>query len=353
MSFVQSRHVLVVSVCLAASLLMPPHAICSANSWEPVGPSGGDVRAIAVDPVSPSTVYAAFGGLGVYRTRDGTSWEFVSAALSAASIRNVTSLGVSLTSELYVGTDQGLFRSPDGGASWLGGGFALEQILTLALDHGQPETIYVSSDYRNGSLFRSSDFGATWTFTPFGKVGALVVAPSLPATVYATDWPAACAGPCSPGAVLKTIDGGRTWTYLENVTNIRTLLVDPTNPAIAYAGPREGGGVFKTIDGGLHWTAVGADSLPFAVSALAADSNDVLYAGTTEGGVFESFDGGQRWIGFSDGLTDLRIRTLVVADTPRGPTLYAGTYGSGIFRLAGLIAVSRPGRPSRVVEPRR
>ena len=141
--------------------------------------------------------------------------------------------------------------------------------------------------------------------------------------------------------------------YLEDVMNISALLVDPTNPAIVYAGPRPDGGVFKSIDGGLHWTAVGADSLPFAVSALAADSNSIIYAGTTEGGVFESFDGGQRWIGMSDGLTDLRIRTLVVADTPRGPTLYAGTQGSGIFRLAGLIAVSRQRNPSRVVEPRR
>jgi photosystem II stability/assembly factor-like uncharacterized protein len=319
-----------------------------------VGPRGGDVRAIAVDPAAPSTVYAAFGGLGVYKSQDGTSWQFVSAALSAASITDVTSLGVSLTSELYVGTTLGLFRSPDGGGSWLGTRFALEQILTLALDHGQPETIYVSSDHGYGSLFRSSDSGATWTVTQFGEVGALVVSRSVPGTVYATSWPAACAPPPGcPGAVFKTSDGGRTWINLEDLTNIRTLLVDPTNPAIAFAGPRPGGGVFKTVDGGLHWTAAGADSLPFAVSALAADTNSVLYAGTTEGGVFESFDGGQRWISMSDGLADLRIRTLVVADTPRGPTLYAGTQGSGIFRLAGLIAVSRQGNPSRVVQPRR
>jgi photosystem II stability/assembly factor-like uncharacterized protein len=351
---VQRRNSLLLAICLTSWPVIQPTAICSATSWESVGPHGGDIRAIAVDPAAPSTVYAAFGGLGVYKTQDGKSWQFVSAALSAASITNVTSLGVSLTSELYAGTDQGLFRSPDGGASWLGTRFAREQIWTLALDRGQPETIYVSSDYRNGSLFRSGDSGATWTVTQFGEVGALVVSRSVPGTVYATSWPAACAPPPGcPGAVFKTSDGGQTWIYLEDVTNISTLLVDPTNPAIAYAGPRPGGGVFKTIDGGLHWTAAGADSLPFAVSALAVDSNSVIYAGTTEGGVFESFDGGQSWIGMSDGLADLRIRTLVVADSPRGPTLYAGTQGSGIFRLAGLATVSRPGIPSRVVQPRR
>lgn len=354
MSFVRSRNILLLSICLASWQLILPPALFSANPWEPVGPHGADVSAIAVDPRDSSVVYAALGGLGVYRTHDGTSWQFVSAALSAASITNVTSLGVSLTSELYAGSDQGLFRSPDGGAHWLGAGFALERILTLALDHGQPETIYVSSDFRYGSLFRSSDSGATWTATQFGMVGALAVARSLPDTVYAASWPAACAPPpgCS-GVVLKTSDGGRTWIYLEDVTNIRTLLVDPTNPAIAYAGPRPGGGIFKTVDGGLHWTAAGADTLPFVVSALAADSNSVLYAGTTAGGVFESSDGGQSWTGISDGLIDLRIRTLVVADTPRGPTLYAGTQGSGIFRLAGLTTVSRQGNPSRVVQPRR
>ena len=351
MSFVRSRNILLLSICLASWQLIQPPALFSASPWEPVGPTGGDVRAIAVDPVTPSTIYAALSGPGVYRTTDGTNWRFVSAALSAAKITNVTSLGVSLTSELFAGSDQGLFRSPDGGASWLGGGFAQERILTLALNHGQPETVFVSSGY--GSLFRSSDSGASWAATNVGEVIAVATASGLPDTIYAVTKPMVCPGFCPPGRVLKTSDGGRTWVYIEGLADVRTLLMDPANPAIAYAGPREGGGVFKTIDGGLHWTAAGADSLPFAISALAVDSNSVLYAGTTEGGVFESFDGGQRWIGMSDGLTDLRIRTLVVADSPRGPTLYAGTQGSGIFRLAGLIAVSRPGNPSRVVAPRR
>jgi photosystem II stability/assembly factor-like uncharacterized protein len=330
-------------------LILPP-ALFSANPWEAVGPSRGDVREIVIDPVSPSTVYAAFSGLGVYGTRDGTSWQFVSARLSAASITNVTSLGVSLTSELFVGATEGLFRSPDGGVSWFGTGFAQEKILAIAVDRAQPETIYASSEH---GFFGSADSGATWTATHGGGASELAVVRNLPGTVYATYWPSVCLLVCGHGYVSKTSDGGRTWTFIEGLADVRTLLLDPTNPAIVYAGPREGGGVFKSIDGGLHWTATGADSLPFAVSALAMDSNAVLYAGTTEGGVFESFDGGQRWIGFSDGLTDLRIRTLVVADSPRGPTLYAGTQGNGIFRLAGLIAVSRPGNPSRVVQPRR
>lgn len=350
MSFVRSRNILLLSICLASWQLILPPALFSANPWQPVGPSGGDVRAIAVDPSAPSTVYAAFGGLGVYKTLDGTTWQFVSARLSAASITNVTSLGVSQTSELFAGSDLGLFRSPDGGASWFGTRFAREQILALAVDRAQPETIYLSSA---GGFFQSSDSGATWTATHGGGASELALARNLPGTVYATYWFSICPGSCPPGEVWKTTDGGLTWTFLEGLADVRTLLVDPTNPATVYAGPRPGGGVFKTIDSGLHWTAVGADSLPFTVSALAMDSNSVIYAGTTEGGVFESFDGGQRWIGFSDGLGDLRITTFAVADSPRGPTLYAGTQGSGIFRLAGLATVSRPGIPSRVVQPRR
>ena len=208
----------------------------------------------------------------------------------------------------------------------------------------------MSSGY--GSLFRSSDSGAIWTATQVYEVAALAVAPGLPDTVYAATSPVVCAGPCPPGRVFKTSDGGRTWN-IGDLTDVKTLLVDPTDPAIVYAGPRPGGGVFKSIDGGISWTAVGADSLPFAVSALAAETSSVLYAGTAEGGVFESFDGGQHWIGISDGLGDLRIWTLAVAGSPRGPTLYAGTYGSGIFRLAGLSTVSRTRNPSRVVQPRR
>jgi photosystem II stability/assembly factor-like uncharacterized protein len=345
------RNILLLTVYLASWRVILPAAISSASPWAPVGPYGGDVRAIAVDPISPSTIYAALGGLGVYRTRDGTNWQFVRDALSAASITDVTSLGVSLKSELFAGTTQGLFRSADGGASWTSAGFGLEPIGTLVLSRGQPERIYVSSGYPS-HLSWSSDSGATWTDAQVGGVTALAVGRGYPETVYATSWQTVCAGPCLPGLVFKTSDGGRTWN-LEDLTDVKALLVDPKNPGIVYAGPRPGGGVFKSIDGGLRWTAAGPDSLPFAVSTLAADSNSVLYVGTTEGGVFESFDGGQNWTGISAGLADLRIRTLVVADSPRGPTLYAGTIGSGIFRLAGLTTVSRPGNPSRVVQPRR
>lgn len=53
-----------------------------------------------------------------------------------------------------------------------------------------------------------------------------------------------------------------------------------------------------------------------------------LFAGTFGGGVYRSTDSGANWIAVNNGLTDLSIEALVVD----GPDVYAGTNTGGIFR---------------------
>jgi len=52
-----------------------------------------------------------------------------------------------------------------------------------------------------------------------------------------------------------------------------------------------------------------------------------LFAATFDSGVFLSTNQGESWAAVNAGLTDLRVRTLAVADG----TLFAGTLGSGVF----------------------
>ena len=54
-----------------------------------------------------------------------------------------------------------------------------------------------------------------------------------------------------------------------------------------------------------------------------------VYAGRARDGILRSIDGGDSWTEVNTGLTDLRIRRLVVM----GATLYAGTK-DGVFRLS-------------------
>ena len=47
----------------------------AADSWIQIGPEGGSLSALVIDPVTPSTLYAGTLGGGVFRSRNGgDSW---------------------------------------------------------------------------------------------------------------------------------------------------------------------------------------------------------------------------------------------------------------------------------------
>src|ERR1700736_3875768 len=58
-------------LCVALLTGAPP---LQAESWRPLGPGGGTVQALLLDPWAPRALYAAVNG-GVYRSHDGgVSW---------------------------------------------------------------------------------------------------------------------------------------------------------------------------------------------------------------------------------------------------------------------------------------
>src|ERR1035437_7180676 len=88
--------------------------------------------------------------------------------------------------------------------------------------------------------------------------------------------------------------------------------------SVAYAGP----GV---------WTSGG----PYGGSARALAINPTtpatLYAGTYGSGVFKSTDSGGTWAAANTGLTYLYVNALAINPTTPA-TLYAGTDGDGVFK---------------------
>ena len=63
---------------------------------------------------------------------------------------------------LYASSSDGVFKSPDAGASWqtMNTGLRDTQIVAVAINPAQPTHLYAAS--ASGRIFRSTDGAATW-----------------------------------------------------------------------------------------------------------------------------------------------------------------------------------------------
>ena len=87
------------------------------NFWTSIGPEGGSIPALAIDPVTPGTLYARAGG-GVFKSVNaGESWSAVNTGLSDQFVL-VLAIDPQTPATLYAGTYRGVFKSINGGGSW-------------------------------------------------------------------------------------------------------------------------------------------------------------------------------------------------------------------------------------------
>ena len=342
------------------------------GTWNAVDASltYADVRAVAIDPVIPSNIYAGLGGaayhIPLFKSADGgASWtSFAQFPAGGYAYGWISSLLVSFASPntLYAAANPGdwygaVFKTTDGGANWITTGLRAEESTVMALDASNPNTVYLG-DYDPGGcgeawVDKSVDGGSTWTqpygYWSIGPVNALVTDPKNPSTLYAG----------TPEGAFKSADGGATWSNIGLSMGVTSLALDPgaRNTIYAAAGANEWAvnagflGMFKSTDGGASWRPInnglvrvlGSRSTVTAL-AIAPDNGSTLYAATSGRGVFKSSDGGGMWEPLSDGLTNLDVRLLAVTSN----LLYAVT-SSGIFKAIddGSPLSPRPPRSRR------
>lgn len=119
----------------------PATVMAALNSWSSNGPYGGQVTVLAVDPKTPTNMYAA-GFSGVFKSADGgANWSWASKGITDTSVDALVIDPVTPTT-LYAGSIHGgaIVKSVDGGANWAP--LSVTLVVALAIDPKTPSTLY-------------------------------------------------------------------------------------------------------------------------------------------------------------------------------------------------------------------
>jgi len=318
---------------LLALLIAAP--LAAENRWSLLGPDGGTVRSLAVDPGTPRVVYAGTQGEGVFKSRDGgATWSRSGSGLPKSEVNGVNAFAFDARRHTIVYaavSSYGVYKSTDAGASWLPvrTGMGGSPIVTaLAADPRAAGVVYAGTDR---GAYKTTDGGGHWRLLspelPALPVTSLAIDPKRPA-VYAATY----------SGVFKSTNGGATWTRssqgIPEGVGGQSLAIDPRRSATLYLGAFEQ--VYKSTDAGASWAPTGP-GLPTetSISALAVDPADprIVFAGSFAKGIYRSDDAGASWFPVDTGLSNQQVWSLAVH--PQGTALYAGTGDGGRINQGG------------------
>ncbi len=330
------------------------------TGWTPVGPAGGDARALVAVPGDPGHLYLGTTTGWLYESHDGgghwrrqshldvsnrlildsilidptdvktmyvgawraervdgglwvshdagQSWAEV-AALHGQSVRSVA-MAPSNAKILFAGTLEGVFRSMDGGARWQQispkGSTEIHEIESLAVDPRNPEIVYAGTWHLP---WKTVDGGRHWTNIKQGiiddsDVFSIIIDPERPQVVYLS----ACSG------IYKSETAGKLFRKIQGIPadarRTRVLRQDPLHREVVYAGTTQG--LYKSADAGRSFRPMTGDNV--IVNDIFIDPRDtrrVLIA-TDRGGVRASADGGKSFEASNDGISGRNVQALLV-----------------------------------------
>lgn len=181
----------------------------------------------------------------------------------------------------------GIWKTTDAGLSWTekSANFPVLPISSFAISQG---VIYAGTGEYEGSIFsaigdgifKSTDFGETWSQLAstksnpeFSIVTRLIADPANSNVIVATGVPSDL-DPDNTSAILRSTDGGNSWTKVHEVTGvIEQIVFTPGNFAVQYAAQR-GVGVLKSTNGGQTWALSNQGMSPLGRIEIAVAPSD-------------------------------------------------------------------------------
>lgn len=257
---------------------------------------------------------------GLYRMAEGQErWELVTRGLPEAPAVRAIATHPELAGTVYVGTQDGPYRSTDHGEHWerldiSDHGMA---VWSLAFDPRDAKVLYAG--YENCEIFRSVDGGEHWRrlpvtvrfpevtvapeANPAKRVLRLAVNPANPSEIY---------GAIEVGGIIRSLDGGEHWENMshgqyvnDDTVDMHGVLVGHWRSGMVFAISRAG--LFSSTDQGEHWTSARLEPLNSKGQTYCRDIREVpgdpktiwVAAGSDfqgdVGALFRSTDGGLSW----------------------------------------------------------
>lgn len=336
--------------------------------WEVMGPNGGDVRVVAIDPRDKDRLYISTQDGQVHTSTDGgRTWTLLASlnqpglildqlfvdsrdsdVIYTSGHRGNLAGGFFKSKDrgkswkeakdlrgeaihamvqskanpdiLYVGTKTGVWMSKNSGDDWskLESGSMPLDINSMAVDPRNESTLYAGTTWRP---YKSTDSGKSWRLVKSGiiddsDVFAITVNSKDPSHIIAS----ACSG------IYESFNAGEQWRKIQGIPSqsrrTRDIVQNPVIDGTVYAGTTEG--FWLTTNGGKSWALTTPRNLEINSIAVHPDEPNRVFIGTNTFGVMVSNDGGKNFTQTNDNFTS-RMTFSVTPDISQPNRLYATT----------------------------
>jgi len=309
---------LILAGLVVSSILLPlSHALPGDSTWKKAGATGitGDyasVSAIASSSDGTRLALAVYYGSIYTSTDSGTTWTERTSAGSRAW-RSITSSADGSKLAATVNDNYGngyIYTSTDSGATWTertSAGSRYWESITSSADGTKLATVdYRGTYFTGGYIYTSMDSGVTWTEQTAGGSHAWR---SITSSADGSKLAAVEMGTYDSstvayiGSVYTSTDSGATWTEQTSAGSHSWQSITSSADGSKLAAVVNSGNIYTSTDSGANWTAQtaagsgGWQSIASSAdgSKLAATFNAHNVDGTVNGAIYTSSDSGVTW----------------------------------------------------------
>jgi len=256
---------------------------------------------------------------GLFKSSDnGNNWSSLNSGLPYAAGGGNYSCMAAIGSLVYVPAlwETGIYVSTDNGASWQAKKNVNIDVLSLAAD-----TAFVLAGTRSG-LYSSIDTGSHWTKYPITNNNIITSVTINKRTIFAGT---------TLGKSFLSTDKGASWQTITLPTNAPLYAVAVKGDTL-FAGD-DSSKIYRSIDNGVNWKVVKTGSSDKYVSKIINKGN-CIYAAIANDGAYASYDGGTNWTAINNGFVlddGYNNSSAIVTITMIGNNLYAGLDGYGAY----------------------